>query len=107
MNLATRRRHFIEGLQAAAKFYEENPAAYYDGMHLTINMYVSGSHARQTLARAARAFGACKKIYDDTNITISRPFSKQVTVAVFAPRVRVCRPIEWECEPLLKRDDSS
>jgi hypothetical protein len=107
MNLSTRRRQFIEGLQAVAKFYEENPAAYYDGMHLTLNMYVAGSAARQTLARAARGFGQCKKVYDDTNITISRPFSKQVTVAVFAPRVRVCRPIQWDCAPLLEQDADS
>jgi hypothetical protein len=104
MNLERRRRHFIDGLRAVANFYEENPAAYYDGMHLTMNMYVWGATARQTLARAARAFGQCRKIYDDANITISRQFSKQVTVAVFAPRVRVCRPIEWECDPLLERD---
>jgi hypothetical protein len=98
------RRQFIEGLRAVANFYEENPSAYYDGMHLTINMYVFGSNARQTLARAARAFGQCRKIYDDVNITVSRQFSKQITLAVFAPRIRVCRPIEWECDPLLNHD---
>jgi hypothetical protein len=104
MNLERRRRQFIEGLRAVAKFYEENPAAYYDGMHLTINMYIGGSNARQVLARAARTFGQCQKTYDDTNITVARPFSKQVTLAVFAPRIRVCRPIEWICDPLLERD---
>jgi hypothetical protein len=104
MNLDCRRRHFIEGLRAVAAFYEQNPTAYYDGMHLTMNMYVGGSAARQTLARAAKAFGQCKKVYDDTNITVSRQFSKQVTVAVFAPRIRVCRPIEWQCDPILERE---
>jgi hypothetical protein len=104
MNHERRRRHFIDGLRAVADFYETHPDAYYDSMHLTINMYVWGSAARETLARVARVFGHCKKIYDDTNITISRQFTKQVTVAVFAPRVRVCRPIEWQCDPLLDRD---
>ena len=46
-----RRRQFIEGLRAVASFYEQNPDAYYDGMHLTLNMYVWGGAARQTLAR--------------------------------------------------------
>ena len=45
------RPHFIEGLRAVANFYEENPEAYYDGMHITLNMYVWGGAARQTLAR--------------------------------------------------------
>jgi hypothetical protein len=30
-----RRRQFIAGLRAVAQFYEEHPAAWYDGMHLT------------------------------------------------------------------------
>jgi len=99
-----RRRHFIEGLRAVAKFYEENPGAYYDGMHLTVNMYVWGASARQTLARAARAFGKCKKVYDDNNVAVSRQFSDQVTVAVFAPRAQVCRRVGWRCEPILDED---
>ena len=128
-----RRRQFIDGLRAVAQFYEENPAAWYDGMHLTLNMYVWGRAARKTLAETARAFGQCNKVYDDTNITVSRQFSEQVTVAVFAPRARVCRRVvlgdrilparivpatkevripasrveivEWQCDPLLKLDD--
>jgi hypothetical protein len=126
-----RRRHFIEGLRAVAKFYEENPDAYYDGMHLTLNMYVWGGAARKTLAETARAFGQCDKIYDDKNVTVSRHFSEKVTVSVFAPRGKVCRRVvgermlparivpateevripaalvqivEWRCDPLLPRD---
>ncbi len=130
-----RRRQFIEGLRAVAEFYEENPGAWYDGMHLTLNMYVWGRAARKTLAETARAFGQCNKVYDDNNITVSRQFSEQVTVAVFAPRARVCRRVvlgsrilparivpaieevslpavrveivEWRCDPLLQDDVES
>lgn len=130
-----RRRHFIEGLQAVAKFYEENPDAYYDGMHLTLNMYVWGGAAHKTLAETARAFGQCDKIYDDKNVTVSRQFSEKVTVSVFAPRAKVCRRVvlgermlparivpateevripaalvqivEWRCDPLLPGDTRS
>lgn len=127
-----RRLHFIQGLRAVATFYEENPNAWYDGMHLTLNMFVWGRAARKTLAETAKAFGQCNKIYDDTNITVSRQFSDQVTVAVFAPRAKVCRRIvvgarvlparivaateevcipearvdivEWQCDPLLQNN---
>jgi hypothetical protein len=128
-----RRREFIAGLRAVAEFYEQNPTACYDGMHLTLNMYAWGRGARKTLTETARAFGHCNKIYDDNNITVSRQFSAQVTVAVFAARARVCRRIvlgarilperivaatsevripasrveivEWQCDPLLKQED--
>jgi hypothetical protein len=130
-----RRRQFIEGLCAVAKFYEENPGASYDGMHLTLNMYVWGRTARKALIETARLFGHCNKIYDENNITVSRQFSEQVTVAVFAARARVCRRVilgsrilperilpatsemripasrveivEWQCDPLLKDDQPS
>jgi hypothetical protein len=125
-----RRRQFIEGLRAVATFYEENPGAWYDGMHLTLNMYVWGRAARKALIETARLFGHCNKAYDENNITVSRQFSEQVTVAVFAARARVCRRVilgsrilperimpatnevripasrveivEWQCDPLLK-----
>jgi hypothetical protein len=127
-----RRRQFIAGLRAVAQFYEETPAAWYDGMPLTLNMYVWGRAARKTLSEAARAFGHCNKIYDDNNITVARQFSEQVTVAVFAAKARVCRRVvlgarilpervvpaagevripasrveivEWQCDPLIKHD---
>jgi hypothetical protein len=130
-----RRRQFIEGLRAVAQFYEENPGAWYDGMHLTLNMYVWGRAARKTLTETARAFGRCNKVYDDNNITVSRQFSEQVTVAVFAAKARVCRRVilgarilparvvpatgevhipasrveivEWQCDPLLRHDDTA
>jgi hypothetical protein len=130
-----RRRQFIEGLRAVATFYEENPGAWYDGMHLTLNMYVWGRTARKALIETARLFGHCNKIYDENNITVSRQFSEQVTVAVFAARARVCRRVilgsrilperilpatsevripasrveivEWQCDPLLKDDQPS
>jgi hypothetical protein len=130
-----RRRQFIEGLRAVAKFYEENPGASYDGMHLTLNMYVWGRTARKALIETARLFGHCNKIYDENNITVSRQFNEQVTVAVFAARARVCRRVilgsrilperivpatsevripasrveivEWQCDPLLKDDQPS
>jgi len=88
-----RRRQFIEGLRAVARFYEDNPDAWYDGIHLTLNMYIWGREAREILARSVRALGSCIKTYDDTNITVSRKFSDQVTLSFFAPRAKVCRRI--------------
>jgi hypothetical protein len=130
-----RRRQFINGLRAVAEFYEKNPGAWYDGMHLTLNMYVWGRAARKALIETARLFGHCNKIYDENNITVSRQFSEQVTLAVFAARARVCRRlvlgsrilperivpatsevripasrveiVEWQCDPLLKNDQPS
>jgi hypothetical protein len=134
-NEQLRRRQFIEGLRAVAEFYEKNPGAWYDGMHLTLNMYVWGRAARKALIETARLFGRCNKIYDENNITVSRQFSEQVTLAVFAARARVCRRqvlgsrilperivpatselripasrveiVEWQCDPLLKDDQPS
>jgi len=91
---AQQRRHFIEGLRAVATFYEQHPDAYYDGIPITLNMYVWGNAARQTLAAMARAFGRCSKVYDDRNVTVARQFSEQITLAVFAPRAKVCRRVE-------------
>jgi hypothetical protein len=88
-----RRRQFIEGLRAVARFYEDNPDAWYDGIHLTLNMYIWGREAREILARSVRALGSCIKTYDDTNITVSRKFSDQVTLSFFAPRAKVYRRI--------------
>jgi hypothetical protein len=136
MNLEQRRRrHFIQGLRAIADFYEQNVDAYYDGMHITLNMYVWGGAARRTLREMARALGQCNKVYDDRNVTVSRQFNEQITLAVFAPRSRVCRRVvtgarmlparivpatkeihipparieivEWQCDPLLPDDARS
>jgi hypothetical protein len=87
------RREFVQGLRAIADFYDQNPHAYYDGMHLTLNMYAAGREARHTLAEMARAFGACNKSYDERTVTLSRSFGEQITLAVFAPRERVCRRV--------------
>src|SRR5271155_5988025 len=92
-NEQLRRQQFIAGLHAVATFYETHPEAYYDGMHLSLNMYVWGSAARKTLITMAKAFGLCTKTYDDKNVTVARRFSEQVTLAVFAPRAKVCRRI--------------
>ncbi len=86
----TRRRHFIEGLRAVADFYEQNPDAYYDGMHITLNMY---GVARHTLCEMGRVFGPCNRRYDDRNLTVSRQFNEQITVAVLVPRAQVCRRV--------------
>jgi hypothetical protein len=95
-------------------------------------MYVWCRAARKALIETAWLFGRCNKVYDENNITVSRQFSQQVTLAVFAPRARVCRRVvlgsrilperiipatsevripasrieivEWECDPLLKDD---
>ena len=61
------------------------------------------------------------KLYDHHNVTVSRQFSEQITLAVFAPRARVCRRVvtgmrilparmeivEWQCDPLLPSDAAS
>jgi hypothetical protein len=88
-----RRRQFIEGLRAVAQFYEAHPEAWYDGIHLTLNMYIWGRKTREILARTVRSFGQCTKKYDDTNITVSRKFGDQVTLSVFASRAKVCRRV--------------
>jgi hypothetical protein len=88
-----RRSQFINGLRAVAQFYEENPGAWYDGVHLTLNMYIWGRKTREILAQTARALGQCTKNYDDTNMTVSRKFSDQVTLSVFASRAKVCRRV--------------
>jgi hypothetical protein len=92
-NADQRRRLFIEGLRAVAQFYEAHPEAWYDGIPLTLNMYIWGRGAREILARTVRAFGQCTKKYDDTNITVSRKFNDQITLSVFAPRAKVCRRV--------------
>jgi hypothetical protein len=127
-----RRQQFIAGLRAVAQFYEDHPEAWYDGIHLTLNMYIWGRKAREILARTVKALGSCTKIYDDTNITVSRKFTAQVTLSVFAPRAKVCRRVilgtrilpartlpasgevhlpatteqivAWSCDPLLQEE---
>jgi hypothetical protein len=88
-----RRRQFIEGLRAVAQFYEDHPEAWYDGIHTTLSMYIWGRKTREILAQTVRSFGQCTKHYDDTNITVSRKFSDQVTLSVFASRAKVCRRV--------------
>ena len=46
-----RRQQFIAGLRAVASFYEQNADAYYDGMHVTLNMYVWGGARTPYAAR--------------------------------------------------------
>jgi hypothetical protein len=127
-----RRLLFIEGLRAVAQFYEAHPEAWYDGIHLTLNMYLWGRKTREILAQTVRAFGQCTKNYDDTNITVSKRFSEQVTLSVFAARAKVCRRVilgtrilpartvpasaevylpatteevvAWRCDPLLQEE---
>lgn len=126
------RQQFIAGLRAVAQFYEDHPDAWYDGIHLTLNMYIWGRKARDILARTVKALGSCTKIYDDTNVTVSRKFTPQVTLSVFAPRAKVCRRVTlgtrilpartlsaggevhlpatteqivaWSCDPLLQEE---
>jgi hypothetical protein len=73
---------------AAATFYEQNADAYYDGMHITLNMYGA---ARHTLYEMVQVFGQSNNSYHDRNITVSRQFNEQITLSVFAPRDQACR----------------
>lgn len=130
MTNSERRRQFIEGLREVARFYEENPDAWYDGIPITLNMFIWGREARDVLARTVKVLGSCTKNYDDTNMTVSKKFTNQVTLSVFAPRAKVCRRVivgtrilparivpasvelrlpayaeemvDWECDSLLK-----
>jgi len=130
-----RRRQFIEGLRAVARFYEENPDAWYDGIPITLNMYVWGREARDVMARTVKVLGSCTKNYDDTNMTVAKKFTDQVTLSLFAPRAKVCRRVivgsrilparvvpasaelrlpacseemvEWECDPILRDGSKS
>jgi hypothetical protein len=87
----SRRRHFIEGLRAVANFYEQNADAYYDGMHITLKYVCMGWRGTAHAVRDGPGFGQCNKHYGDHNVTVSRQFSEQITLAVFAPRAKVCR----------------
>lgn len=87
------RRHFIDGLLAVGRFYEGKPEAYYDGMKVTLCMYVEGRHARRALAGTARAFGEFEKSFDEKHIGISKQFSENVRVEVFALGRDVCQQI--------------
>jgi hypothetical protein len=62
----------------------------------------------------------CNKLYDHHNVTVSRQFTEQITLAVFAPRAKVCRRmvtgrillarmeiVEWQCDLLLPGDAPS
>lgn len=130
MTNSERRRQFIEGLREVARFYEENPDAWYDGIPITLNMFIWGREARDILARTVKVLGSCSKNYDDTNMTVAKKFTNQVTLSLFAPRAKVCRRVilgtrtlparivpasvelrlpayseemvGWECDPLLK-----
>jgi hypothetical protein len=91
-----RRRQFIEGLRAVAQFYEENPGAWYDGIHLTLNMYIWGRKTREILARTVRSFGQCTKLYDDAYITVSRKFGDQVTLSVLLHALKYAGVSFWD-----------
>lgn len=124
-----KRQEFINGLRAVADFYENNPAAHFDGMQLSISMYAWEEDAKSAIAATAKAMGKCEKEYDENNFTVRKNFSEIVSLGVFAPRAKVCTPvvvgtkvipehvvpataethvpervenvIEWRCEPLL------
>jgi hypothetical protein len=126
------RRQFIDGLRGVAGFYEQNQEAYYDGMRVTLCMFVDGSGAKRALGNTARAFGRCEKGGDEKHVMIARQFGDMVKVELFAPRNDVCRPVilgtrlepavtvpatreiripqrvidvlGWKCDPLLARE---
>ncbi len=83
-------KQLIEGLRAVADFYEQNPAAYDDGMRLTLNMYAWGAEACTAMRETARAFGSCTRHIDHRNITISHDFGDRVRLAIFISRESAC-----------------
>lgn len=51
------RRQFIEGLRSVAALYEAHRDAYYDGMGISLNMYVPASATLAGFRSAAEALG--------------------------------------------------
>jgi hypothetical protein len=88
-----RRREFIDGLMAVGRFYEQNPGAYYDGLKMTLSMYVDGKGAGSALASTAKAFGKCEKSCDEKYTAISKRFGRMVSVELFALRSEVCQRV--------------
>jgi hypothetical protein len=86
-----RRHEFINGLIAVGRFYQENSEAYYDGMEMTLCMYVDGKGAKRALAVTAKAFGRCEKSFDEKHIAVSMRFSEKVRIEIVAPRGDVCQ----------------
>jgi hypothetical protein len=89
------RRQFIRGLRAVAGFYECNPDAYYDGMAVSLNMYVGGPAAGETLAVMADVFGECEQMRWQNHISVAKNFSQSVRVEVFAraPESPAAKPL--------------
>ncbi len=89
------RRHFIRGLRAVARFYECNPDAYYDGMAVSLNMYVGGRAASETLAAMADVFGKCEQMRWQNHAAIAKNFSQNVRVEIFAraPESPAAKPL--------------
>lgn len=79
------RRQLIAGLRAVADFYESNPSAYYDGLTLSLCIYVTGSAASGILATMATIFGECEQSCNASHLTVSKQFSSKVKLEIFAP----------------------
>jgi hypothetical protein len=84
------RSQFITGLHALADFYQKHPDAYYDGMQVSLSMYVNGRNARQVLTAMARLFDQYEESYDEKYASVARRFGQKVKIELFAPRGEVC-----------------
>ena len=82
----TARQQLIAGLRAVADFYQQQPTAYYDGLPITLNMYICGTDAQQVLDHTSSLFSTCTLANDSKNITVSHKFNEQVTLSFFAAR---------------------
>lgn len=78
------RRQFIEGLRAVAAFYETHHDAYYDGMGVSLNMYVPQSATLTGFCSAAQALGCSIASSPRGMVAASRQFSPKVSVQLFA-----------------------
>jgi hypothetical protein len=79
------RRLLIEGLRAVADFYESNPTAYYDGLMLSLCMYITCPAAGRIMAEMVRIFGESKHSCNGAHVTLSKEFSSKVKLEIFAP----------------------
>jgi hypothetical protein len=82
------RAEMIAGLRAVADFYENNPAVYYDGMTVFLNMFAAGRDAGKLLDTAAASPGNWLECGDEKNRAVGRDFGKRVRLQIFSSSAR-------------------
>lgn len=78
------RLQFTEGLRAVASFYDTHDGAYYDGMPVSLNMYLPGAPELSSFSAVARALGCPTISFSDGVFSASRQFGPRVKIELFA-----------------------